>query len=36
MTLGLTVIGEVVEGSTIEVRIGGSAVDPGPGGWRHR
>jgi thiamine-monophosphate kinase len=33
---GFTVIGEVVEGAGVEVRDRGKAVDPGPGGWRHR
>ncbi|MDO8380151.1 thiamine-phosphate kinase [Phenylobacterium sp.] len=33
--LGLTVIGEVVEGEGVEVRAGGAALEAGPGGWRH-
>jgi len=34
--LGLTVIGEVVEGAGVEVRSGGRKLAAGPGGWRHR
>jgi thiamine-monophosphate kinase len=32
---GFTVIGEVVEGQGIEVRLDGRAVEAGAGGWRH-
>lgn len=34
--LGLTVIGEVVAGSGVEVAIGGRAIIVADGGWRHR
>ncbi|MFN3514566.1 MAG: thiamine-phosphate kinase [Phenylobacterium sp.] len=34
--LGLTVIGEVVAGQGVEVRLEGARIDPGPGGWKHR
>jgi thiamine-monophosphate kinase len=34
--LGLTVIGEMLEGEGVEVLVDGAPVDPGPGGWTHR
>ncbi|CAN5819883.1 thiamine-phosphate kinase [soil metagenome] len=33
--IGLTVIGEMVEGEGIEVRVGDQVIDPGQGGWIH-
>ena len=33
--IGLTVIGEMVEGEGIEVRVGDQVIDPGQGGWTH-
>lgn len=33
---GLTVIGDVVTGEGVEVRLDGAVVDVGAGGWRHR
>lgn len=32
---GMTLIGEIVEGSGAEVLVDGVPIDPGPGGWRH-
>ncbi len=33
--VGLTVIGEVLEGEGVEVRVGDQIIDPGRGGWTH-
>jgi thiamine-monophosphate kinase len=35
VSLGLSVIGEIVDGSGVEVRVDGVKFDSGPGGWRH-